>query len=267
MSLTTELSRVQVTLTGPNDAVPIGFYFLENADIIGFKTVAGVDTLLILNTHYTLAGAGAVDGGMAAMLGGDAGDVVTFARNDALTQEEEFIYMGRLDPKAVERGYDRIVMQVQRLFLMVSRTVRLPITGAVVDVLALVARKGKLLGFNATTGVVELVDGNAIAAQVEAAEAAATAAAVSAALAASFAGIGFTLLTGGAAGALDGLATAGGVTPTLSIRDVTTGDIGSIEPSRWQLRAGTNVEDVAGGFIRPDDYNGVTNAKVWVRIG
>lgn len=268
MSVTSELSRVQVTLSGPSDAVPIGFYFLENADIVGYKTVDGVDTLLVLNTDYTLAGAGAIDGGMAAMIGGDAGDVITFARNDALTQEEEFLYMGRLNPATVERGYDRIVMQVQRLALMVMRSIRLPITGATLAEVPLVARMGKLIGFNATTGDLELVDGADVAADAAAAQAAAAAAAASAALAASFTNLAFTALTGGGANALDGLVTAGGATPTNSVRETLTGSVGGgdLAIKRWVFVAGTNAEDGVS-YVRPDDYNGATNARIWVSIG
>jgi hypothetical protein len=274
MSVTSELYRVQVTLTGPADAVPIGFYFLEDADIIGFSTIDGVDSLLVLNTHYTLAGAGAEAGGMAAMIGGVAGQVITFARADALTQEEEFIYMGQLTPSSITRGYDRLCMQVQRLFSMAKRSIRLPITAAeVAEVGDVSTRKGKTMQFNATTGALELVDSadssaTAAAASAAAALASEEAAAASAILAASFTSVAFTALTGGGANALDGLITAGGAIPTNSVRESLTGSVGGgdLAISRWVLVAGTNAEDGIS-YVRPDDYNGATNARVWVRVG
>lgn len=281
MSVSSETYRVQVTLTGPNDAVPIGFYFLDNSDLVAYKTVDGVDSLLVLNTDYTLAGAGAEAGGMAAMIGGDADDVVTFARADALTQEEEFLYMGQLTPSTIERGYDRLCMQLQRVYSLAKRALRFPITAAEAGELGDVAtRKGKTMQFNATTGALELVDSadssaTAAAASAAAALASETAAGVSAAaaaasavLAASFTSVAFTALTGGGANALDGLVTAGGAIPTNSVRESLTGSVGGedLAISRWVLVAGTNAEDGIS-YVRPDDYDGTTNARVWVRIG
>ncbi len=34
----------------------------------------------------------------------------------------------------------------------------------------------------------------------------------------------------------------------------------------WRLTAGTTAEDVSAGIVRPNDYDGTTNAKVWVRL-
>lgn len=33
----------------------------------------------------------------------------------------------------------------------------------------------------------------------------------------------------------------------------------------WQLEAGTDADDPFGGVVRPDDFNAVTNAKVWYK--
>lgn len=71
-----------------------------------------------------------------------------------------------------------------------------------------------------------------------------------------------TGLTGGGATNLDGQATAGGVedpghTVLLNISSVA---------QIWQLQAGTDAEDVAGGVVRPDDYNASTNAVIWRRL-
>lgn len=35
----------------------------------------------------------------------------------------------------------------------------------------------------------------------------------------------------------------------------------------WQLQAGTDANDPTNGVVRPSDYNGATNAKVWYRRG
>lgn len=71
-----------------------------------------------------------------------------------------------------------------------------------------------------------------------------------------------TALTGGAAGALDAIVTADGAVATGEIAFVVV----SSEFSVWQLQASTAVEDAAAGLVRPDDYEGTTNFRVWVRI-
>lgn len=69
----------------------------------------------------------------------------------------------------------------------------------------------------------------------------------------------FTGLTGGGAGALDGLAT---LTRTVGqIVQFTTGT----DTSFYQLKSGTDAES-SPSIIRPDDYAGTTNEKVWKRL-
>jgi hypothetical protein len=137
-------------------------------------------------------------------IGGTVGAVWTIARADALTQEEEFLYMGGLNPRNIERAYDRVVMQLQRLLSMAKRSIRFPVTNAEGGELSLTARMGMLLGFHATTGAVELTSKQSIlddaaeaaeeAAQplVDAAAASAGAAAASAGTATTQAGIAST---------------------------------------------------------------------------
>ena len=71
-----------------------------------------------------------------------------------------------------------------------------------------------------------------------------------------------TALTGGAAGSLDGLVTAGGVITTSASAFVVVSNVFSA----WQLRAGTTAENSANGIVRPDDYNASTNARIWVQM-
>ena len=70
-----------------------------------------------------------------------------------------------------------------------------------------------------------------------------------------------TALTGGGATALDGIATADGAFPTNGIVWVHVAD----ELQGWVLLAGTDAEDAPGGIVRPDDYDGSTNARIWTR--
>lgn len=70
-------------------------------------------------------------------------------------------------------------------------------------------------------------------------------------------------LTGGGATALDSIeTTALAADGTVSVLINVT----SVGMQLWTLQAGTDAEDAAGGIVRPDDYNGASNAKIWVRI-
>lgn len=71
-----------------------------------------------------------------------------------------------------------------------------------------------------------------------------------------------TSLTGGGSTALDGITTTdkpAGYTVLLSYSRI---------PQTWQLYAGTDAENVSAtpAIVRPDDYNGSSNAKVWVQL-
>jgi hypothetical protein len=71
--------------------------------------------------------------------------------------------------------------------------------------------------------------------------------------------VGFT---GGGATKLDGITTVG-VSAGLLVALVKTSE--GVE-SHWRLDAGTTAENEAGGIVRPDDYAGTTNEKIWTRI-
>lgn len=69
-----------------------------------------------------------------------------------------------------------------------------------------------------------------------------------------------TGLAGGTAGYLDTIATSRGAVQAV---DFFVGDV----YHQWRLIPSTHAEDAAGGWVRPDDYDGSTNAFVWVRVG
>jgi len=71
----------------------------------------------------------------------------------------------------------------------------------------------------------------------------------------------FTALTGGGASALDGLVTAASATPVNTVAESVVSGVFY----KHQLQAGTTAES-SPSVIRPDDYNGATNAFVWIRI-
>ena len=69
-----------------------------------------------------------------------------------------------------------------------------------------------------------------------------------------------TALTGGGAGALDGIATVS-VNPPLLVALRLNGQL-----TVWQLDQGNATADVSAGIVRPLDFDAMTNAKVWTRL-
>jgi hypothetical protein len=70
-----------------------------------------------------------------------------------------------------------------------------------------------------------------------------------------------TGLTGGGVTKLDGVLTVGVAVPHLYVLAI------SSSSQIWVLQAGTTAEDAPGGVVRPDDYHGTTNAKIFIRVG
>jgi hypothetical protein len=70
----------------------------------------------------------------------------------------------------------------------------------------------------------------------------------------------FTVLTGGTATALDAIETT-----ALTVGRIALGPDATGQGGLWQLQAGTDAE-ASPGIIRPDDYAGATNEKIWKRI-
>ena len=63
MTLDSTTSKVQYTQSGTTTAWPVPYKFLDNEDLIVITTVSGVDTTLVLDTDYTVDGAGDDAGG------------------------------------------------------------------------------------------------------------------------------------------------------------------------------------------------------------
>jgi hypothetical protein len=70
--------------------------------------------------------------------------------------------------------------------------------------------------------------------------------------------------SGGNATDLDSIATAAGAWPTGHSVRTCSGVSGGRE--EWILIAGTSAEAPAAGIVRPDDYDGSTNARIWKQI-
>lgn len=267
-------SRIQYTLTSANQTVAVPFFFLEEEHLKVVRLRDGAYTVLTLATHYTTTGEGGEAGGAVIFngVGTAIDDVITILRNVPITQLLDLVYNGRFPSESMERALDRLTMISQMLAEAVSRSIRFQ-AGEVLDgEMPFEGRAGTTFEFD-ENGALVFVNSAGTSATAAAASAAAALvseqnAAISEAAAAAFAGAAYTTATGGTSNALDSAVTAGGVTPTRSLRYVQTGSVGGgdLAIQTWSLQEGTNAEDGIS-YVRPDDYNAGTNAKVWVRVG
>lgn len=164
MSIATATSKIQYTLSGTVQALPIPFYFLQNADIKAVRSRAGVaDYVMVLNTDYTLTGAGDEDGGTLTTIATNmqVGDIITIKRDIAITQTVNYVYNDRFPAETHERALDKLTMIVQQLKEVTDRAVQFPEsevvgTGNVMPSAA--DRAAKIFGFDASGNAVQLYD-------------------------------------------------------------------------------------------------------------
>jgi len=178
---------------GGTSAVPIPFYFLDDAEIeVTARTDAtGAEAPWVLNTDYTLTGAGNEAGGTLNPITTRATGTTLFIRRVApFTQGADFPPAGAIPSAALEQALDKLTFQTQQLDEGLSRALTVPVTdGAASLVLPnAVARAGKALTFDGggvpTTGAIDDALTAAVASATASAAASASAAAASEAAAA-----------------------------------------------------------------------------------
>ena len=126
MTLDSTTSKVQYTQSGTTTAWPVPYKFLDNGDLIVITTVDGVDTALVLDTDYTVTGAGDDAGGTVTISPAVAsGTRVTIYRVVDLDQPTELTTAGGWFPKVHEAVFDRLTMIDQQLQEQLDRAVKL----------------------------------------------------------------------------------------------------------------------------------------------
>lgn len=133
MSVSNDTARVQYTLSSGAQALPVTFYFLDNAHIQALVDRDGEPLTLVENTDYTLTGAGNGAGGTLTTIAGTAadlvaGDVVTIRRNITITQLVNYVYNDSFPAETHERALDKLTMICQFLHETLARTLRFPAT-------------------------------------------------------------------------------------------------------------------------------------------
>jgi len=166
MSIATSTAKIQYTLASAAQALPVPFYFLEDAHVKVIKAASPADIVLVKGTDYTISGAADEDGGTVTTIAGtaadlDAGDIITIKRDIAITQSVNYVYNDRFPAETHERALDKLTMVAQQLKEATDRCVQFPeseVAGTGNIMPAAAGRAAKILGFDATGNAVQLYD-------------------------------------------------------------------------------------------------------------
>lgn len=163
MTLATEACTTTVIADGVSRTFNYSFRIPSKAEAdLYLRDASGAVTLLDPAT-WSITGTGPDSSGgtftypLAPVAVLIAGLELTLARDVPYTQTTQLTNQSSYSPRTVERGMDRLDMQIQQLANAADRSVRVSITdGPIADLPSLPQRLGKVIGFDAVTGDVTL---------------------------------------------------------------------------------------------------------------
>ncbi len=159
MSLSSETTRLSVTLTAAAQEVPVTFYFVQTSDL---QVVTSAGVVLVEGVDYTVAGAGNSAGGSITTIptagnGLGIGSQLAIIRNGPLDQQTSLPNNGEFPSTTIERTFDKVVTLIQQVAEIASRAIRLPTyeAGSSSMELPLAAtRANKFVGFDSAGAMV-----------------------------------------------------------------------------------------------------------------
>ena len=158
MTISTTTTKNSHTGNASATTFAYNFKILDDDDIEVIKTLAdGTTTTLTKSNHYTVAGVGA-DSGSVTISGTPlaANESVTLNRKMSFTQPTDLQNQGGFFAEVHETAFDRQAMYALQNQEGNARTLTIPVTETLDMTLpSKDNRKGKILGFHATTGAPE----------------------------------------------------------------------------------------------------------------
>jgi len=129
MSVSLETSRVQYNCDGILTVYTYPFEILEDDDLLAVKADSlGNETPLVLNTDYTVTGAGSPTGGTLVLTAASicpSGYTLTILRNIELTQETDYIDGDAFSAESFEAALDKMALIQQQQKEIGERSLRL----------------------------------------------------------------------------------------------------------------------------------------------
>ncbi len=131
MSIASQTSRVDYVGNGNVDEYDYPFFIFEDSDLlVSVRDDDDIETTLVLDTDYTVDGAGDDNGGSITLTAGnlDSGNVLTIRRVRPLEQNTDIRNQGEFFPETHEDTFDHLVMIDQQQQDQIDRSIRLPET-------------------------------------------------------------------------------------------------------------------------------------------
>lgn len=154
MTVSSSTSRASYAGDGATVLFAAPFFFLADGDLTVVKRVnaTGIETIQILGTDYTVAGAGAPAGSVTMTVAPAAGTTLIILREVDLLQETDYTPADPFPAETHERALDRLTMIAQQLAEVDARSLKYPKSdsaGISSELPASVARASKFLAFDA----------------------------------------------------------------------------------------------------------------------
>jgi len=128
MTISSEVNRNDYTGNNSTATYSYTFKIFADADLkVTTRDTDDVETTLVLDTDYSVAGAGDTAGGTITLLAGNlaTGYILTIRRDRPLTQETDIRNQGDFFPETHENAFDDLVMKMQTLAFEIERSLRL----------------------------------------------------------------------------------------------------------------------------------------------
>lgn len=137
---------------------PRQFFLDSDLDVYLVNNTSGVATLQVLNTHYTVAGAGSPSGGTVTMLTAPAaGTTLVIFRDTPFTQSLDLDNVTAFPMTSIEAAFDRAMMAIDEIATKIGRAVMAPLTRlGTFDFTLPAPVASKVIGINATADGLEL---------------------------------------------------------------------------------------------------------------
>jgi hypothetical protein len=159
MSIASEDTKLQVTLTTAIQVVPVPFYFAATADL---KVVTDADVTLVEGVDYSVAGAGNSAGGSITTIptvgnGLIIGSKLAILRNGAYDQQTSLSNLGSFPSSTVERAFDYLTTLIQQAKELAGRGIHFgdyELGGSTTQLPIPATRANKFVGFDAAGAIV-----------------------------------------------------------------------------------------------------------------
>lgn len=153
MTVSSEQSAISYSGDGVTIDFAVPIYFLQASDLrVSEVNQDGTETLLVLNTDYTVSGAGNEAGGFVSLLGDPTpiGKDLVIDRDPPATQETSYQANDPFPAEEHEKALDKLTMLVQRLRRTFFNAIHFPLSDSTDGTLPKKSeRAGMMLGFDA----------------------------------------------------------------------------------------------------------------------